>query len=662
MVALHAAGEVGQGVRENIMNGKGCRPAEFLAVGSGDAIDLPASPLQIKPPSRLLCFGQPGTVFFSAMAIEIVQPRTSSDGVESGREKPGLDVHAGYETAAEQILPGHSEPRLTKEIILAYIALCFQINAYIMTMLIPAAMVSTINTDLGPSNNYVWITLSWPLGASVFVSIGGRLTDIFGRRPFMLTGAVISLVGTLVGANAHSIGMMIASGALFGVGSGFQELCYACVQEIVPNRYRVMAVGGLDVSLALAFTSPVVAYAFVAYHPSVGWRGAYWYMFSFHSVALILLVLWYRPPDFGMKYGVGSRSTTTRLQMLARLDYVGLLLFLTGGILFLLGINFGGRTYPWRSAGTIAPIVLGLCCFVAEGFWCAYAGLEHPLFPPKLFKQVREFDMVIVVCFVGGMLYYSMNVLWPKESQTLFISASTSPVMKGVWAIIFSCGSWAAGLATVFVCSRLHHEKWQLVAFTTVQTALIGSMASVGLHDQAQAIAVVVLTAFTVTPPQLLSFTMLSFNLQDQGDIGIAVGLASTFRLFGGAVATAIYTAIYTSRAAQTLPAEMRAAIAASDVPYSDDLLSDLVAAASTNTLAAYEAVAGVTAALAEQAVVATQQAYVRGFSLVYLVAIAFGVLATAASLCTVSTDRKKKSGEPAVRMKNEVVVTSEVA
>lgn len=76
-----------------------------------------------------------------------------------------------------------------------------------------------------------------------------------------------------------------------------------------------------------------------------------------------------------------------------------------------------------------------------------------------------------------------------------------------------------AGLLTVFVCSRLHHEKWQLVGFTIIQTALIGSMASVGSESRGQAIATVVLAATCITPPQLLSFTMLSFGLEDQSDV-----------------------------------------------------------------------------------------------------------------------------------------------
>lgn len=71
----------------------------------------------------------------------------------------------------------------------------------------------------------------------------------------------------------------------------------------------------------------------------------------------------------------------------------------------------------------------------------------------------------------------------------------------------------------VLICSRVNHERWQLVVFMCLQTALIGSLASVGIHDKAQAIVTIILGSATVTPPQLVTFTMLSLNLKDQNDM-----------------------------------------------------------------------------------------------------------------------------------------------
>lgn len=71
----------------------------------------------------------------------------------------------------------------------------------------------------------------------------------------------------------------------------------------------------------------------------------------------------------------------------------------------------------------------------------------------------------------------------------------------------------------VLICSRLGYEKWQLVFFMLAQTALIGSLASVGINDAAQAVATVIIGSAMVTAPQLVSFTMLSLGLEDQTDM-----------------------------------------------------------------------------------------------------------------------------------------------
>jgi MFS family permease len=59
---------------------------------------------------------------------------------------------------------------------------------------------------------------------------GGRLSDIFGRRYFFLSGSALLIVGSIVSATGHSINQMIAGGAIFGAGSGFLEMSFGAVQ------------------------------------------------------------------------------------------------------------------------------------------------------------------------------------------------------------------------------------------------------------------------------------------------------------------------------------------------------------------------------------------------------------------------------------------------
>ena len=83
----------------------------------------------------------------------------------------------------------------------------------------------------------------WNVGAAVIVCVGGRITDITGRRWFLMFGAIAAAVAALIGALGQSIDQMIASGIIFGIGGGFQELCFACAQELVPKKWRFQTLG-----------------------------------------------------------------------------------------------------------------------------------------------------------------------------------------------------------------------------------------------------------------------------------------------------------------------------------------------------------------------------------------------------------------------------------
>lgn len=288
-----------------------------------------------------------------------------------------------------------------------------QFNAYILTLLIPSTTLAEINLSVGPDPNYSWVTISWTLAASITVSVSGRLSDIFGRRYFMLVGALIALIGCIVGATGHSITQMIASGVILGTGSGIQEMSYACIQEIVPNSWRLYAIGmftnlpvskfvqsgheannisvGLfDLMAIISFCGPLIAWTFIG-TTSVGWRGAYYFMTGFHAAAFVLLFFAYHPPTFHTKHRTDGK---TKLALIREMDFVGLFLFAGGCILFLLGINYGGRQYPWKDAHVIAPIVAGVLSLIALGFWEAYADLAYPLMPPRLFRRWRQFVLI----------------------------------------------------------------------------------------------------------------------------------------------------------------------------------------------------------------------------------------------------------------------------
>jgi MFS family permease len=263
--------------------------------------------------------------------------------------------------------------------------MCFAYNAYLFTLLIPSATLSLINADLGPDTRYTWITISWNLGGAIFITIGGKMSDIFGRRWFFIGGSVILVIGSILGATAHSIDQMIATGVLFGVGSGLLETCFSAVQEIVPNKSRGLYTGLMDISSVVSQIMPLIAWVMIKYTGT--WRNMYYLMIGFQSLACVWLYCFYHPPTFKTKHASDGK---TKAQLLKEFDWIGLFLFISGCALFIVGVNWGGTVYPWKSAGTLAPIIVGFFTLVALGVYETHGNLKNPILAPHLFRQFRQ--------------------------------------------------------------------------------------------------------------------------------------------------------------------------------------------------------------------------------------------------------------------------------
>lgn len=229
---------------------------------------------------------------------------------------------------------------------------------------------------------------------------------------------------------------------------------------------------------------------------------------------------------------------------------------------------------------------------------------------------------------------------------------------------MFSFGTILAGTMILTIVPFLGHERWQLIGFLVVQAGMIGSMGSAGVQDKAQAIATIIIVGASVTPPQFLAFGMISLGLDSQADMyvsfsrmlligsGISQGLLCTFRLIGGAIATAIYTAIQSNRYNSIFGDRVRSAALDSGF---DGSLPDLLAAAKTNTEAVYQEVAGMTEQVIEAVQAAIKNVSAESYQRVYEIAVVFGGIAILIALTTRDIDKRKKTRETAVQLENSV-------
>lgn len=107
--------------------------------------------------------------------------------------------------------------------------------------------------------------------------------------------------------------------------------------------------------------------------------------------------------------------------------------------------------------------------------------------------------------------------IWPRQSGLLYVSAE-DPIMRGVYANMVSYGIILGSIYSTIFCPRLGSEKWQLVCYMSIQTALVGAMSTAG-RNKHQAIALVLLINTVNMPMSVLNFAKVTLDLKNQMDM-----------------------------------------------------------------------------------------------------------------------------------------------
>ncbi|KIW81115.1 hypothetical protein Z517_04138 [Fonsecaea pedrosoi CBS 271.37] len=487
----------------------------------------------------------------------------------------------------------------------------------------PANTLPLINEDIGPSADINWVSLCWTLTVAIGYTLVGRLSDIFGRRYFFIGGAALGLIGSTVAATAKTVNQLIGATVLIGLAASSQISFTYVTGELVPVRHRFIVNGLVNaVNMPIGVFGPVIARAFIL-HTSAGWRWNYYLTIILNALSLILWALFYYPPDFAHLHRVRSRW-----QEIKSIDYVGVVLFSGGLLLFLMGLSWGGGQYPWKSAHVIATIVVGFLTLVAFVLYAEmYSGVYRPLVPMHIFRDF-QYDMIVVLTTVGGMIYYSMTVIYPVSLGVFF---SSDPMTVGWLSCAVGGGTLAGQVIGGLLAMRIGYIKYQMIFTTLFMAAFIGGLAAQTKDTQALSSAFATLGSFGVGYIEILAATAATFVIKDQKQMGTPNGIFGSIRSAGGVLATTIYLTILTNRMATNTTNIVVPAVLEAGLPQSS--LEQFLTALNSGIASAIAAVPGVTERIILAGSSALLESYTDAFQKVFLASIAFGVLSVMAAV-----------------------------
>src|SRR6266581_896134 len=211
--------------------------------------------------------------------------------------------------------------------------LCVVFLAMLDQTIVGTAMPHIV-ADLQGFDLIVWVSTAYLLTSTVPIPIYGKLSDLFGRKPIMLFGIVVFLVGSALSGAAQTMNQLIAFRAFQGLGAAaLQPIAIAIIGDLFPPRERGKWQGVSGSIYALAAILGPLAGGWITDNTS--WRWVFYINVPVGIIALLVLI--FLMPT--LRHKTGRVST----------DYVGATLLILGTVPLLLGFTLAGNPYAWLS-------------------------------------------------------------------------------------------------------------------------------------------------------------------------------------------------------------------------------------------------------------------------------------------------------------------------
>ncbi|WP_067703981.1 MDR family MFS transporter [Nocardia jejuensis] len=410
---------------------------------------------------------------------------------------------------------------------------------------IVSTAIRTIADDLDGYALQVWATTAYLITATLATPLYGKLSDMYGRKPFYLAAISIFLIGSLLCSFAQTMYELAAFRAVQGLGAGgLMSLALTIVGDIVSPRERARYQGYfLAVFGTSSVVGPVLGGLFAGQDSILGISGWRWVFLVNVPIGLFTLAVVTR-----------VLHLPAREKSRDRVDYWGALA-LAIGITPLLIVAEQGREWGWGSAGSITCYVIAVLGIA--GFVAAEAALgDAALIPLRIFAN-RTFALGVIISFVVGAGMFGGILLLPQYLQAV---RGASPMLGGLQMMPMVLGMMIGSIVSGQLISRTGHYK--------VYTVLGAAMITLGLFllhylraDTAFPIVALFMLCVGFGLGNLMQPLIVALqNALPPKDMGVSTASATFFRQIGGTLGAAVFLSILFTRLTPNIRSELVAA------------------------------------------------------------------------------------------------------
>lgn len=394
---------------------------------------------------------------------------------------------------------------------------------------IVATSIRTIGDDLHGLSLQAWVTTAYLLTATISTPLYGKLSDIYGRKPFYLLAIALFVVGSLLSGTAGSMYELALFRGLQGLGAGgLMALAITILGDLVAPRERARYQGYfLAVFGTSSVLGPVIGGFFAGADEILGITGWRWVFLVNVPIGILAFVVISR---------VLHLPPLQRVQH--RIDWPGALALVVA-LVPLLVVAEQGREWGWSSGRSIGCYVVGGAGLVL--FWLAERRAKQDAILPLYLFRNRTFGVGAAANTVIGLGMFGGLATLPLYLQ---IVRGQSPTEAGLTLIPFTVGIMSGSVIAGQTTARTGRYK----IFPVVGTALmvVGALlfSRLGVETPFPQIF-----ASSIVFGLGLGLTMQPLVLAVQNavpvrDMGVATSSSLFFRQMGGTLGTAVFLSI----------------------------------------------------------------------------------------------------------------------
>lgn len=296
-----------------------------------------------------------------------------------------------------------------------------------MNQTVVSTAIPTIVGDLKGFELYAWIFSAFMMTSAITVPIYGKLSDVYGRKPFYIFGLIMFALGAALSGIAQNMMMLIIARAVQGIGAGaMMSMPRATIGDIFNPKERGRWMGVIGAVFGLSSILGPTIGGWIT--DTWGWRWVFYVNLPFAVLALI---------------GVLFTLPKVRTNEQASIDWIGSFLLVLALLPILLGFTWAGTEYAWSSPVELSLFGGGLVLLIV--FYLFERKAANPIINTELFKNQIFSTSLILGIFVSMGMFGALMFLPLYVQGVIGLDAQSSGLVMSPMMISFIIGSIVSG-------------------------------------------------------------------------------------------------------------------------------------------------------------------------------------------------------------------------